>query len=300
MRLQARYDHHFRATSMRGGERAGPHGRRRGEHDREPFGTDCPHDGPAIGAVGGPGHVPGGDRKRQLAARDERHAHRHLRCRAGTRYGPSQSADRFVRHASSRARREAFALNFIVKQPGQHCQRVDVTAEGGVKSTAQDCVTASGEVPTPRMAVRLIGPEQLSVGEEGLYRVEVRNNGTVPLTNLRIGLKHSASVVPTARPTARNWGAAKSRGEGRSCEWAKRSCGNCKPEHCGPIPVRGTSPRSRASRGSRSRPRSSRRLKGAADQRWSRLLEIHAPLILVLNRPRSIRARGGRVDGDGQ
>ena len=32
------------------------------------------------------------------------------------------------------------------------------------------------------MGVKVSGPARLEVGEEGLYRIEVRNNGTVPLT----------------------------------------------------------------------------------------------------------------------
>lgn len=89
------------------------------------------------------------------------------------------------------------ALNFIVKQAGRHCHRLDVTADGGIKASAQECVTATAEAPTPRVGVKVTGPARLDVGEEGLYRIEVRNNGTVPLTDVRINFRHSASLFPT-------------------------------------------------------------------------------------------------------
>lgn len=88
-------------------------------------------------------------------------------------------------------------LTFNVVAAGRHCHRMDVTADGGVKAVAEGCVTATSEIPVPRLAVRMTGPERLNVGDSGLYSIEIRNTGTLPLTNLRIGNRYSSSLLPT-------------------------------------------------------------------------------------------------------
>ncbi len=196
MRLHARYDHRFRATSVRGG----------GEADlvAEGAASTIVNVSALTVRMTGPQTAPIGSQATFLVEIQNTSSV------PATNVMITDTFDAGLEHVTGQVspltasfgriepgQTEAFALNFVVKAPGQHCHRVDVTADGGLRSTAQGCVTASGEIPTPRMAVRLLGPESLQVGEEGLYKVEVRNNGTVPLTNLRIGLQHSASVVPT-------------------------------------------------------------------------------------------------------
>jgi uncharacterized repeat protein (TIGR01451 family) len=101
--------------------------------------------------------------------------------------------------------KQVVAFNFIVRQPGRHCHRLDVAADGGLKATAEACVTATAEAPTPRMAVKMTGPPRLAVGEKGQYEIEVRNVGSVPLTNLRIGDQFSASYRLTGASEGRKF-----------------------------------------------------------------------------------------------
>jgi uncharacterized repeat protein (TIGR01451 family) len=94
-------------------------------------------------------------------------------------------------------------LTFIVTKPGSLCHRLEVMAEGGVQASAQGCVVASAGQAVPRLDVKMTGPDTLKQGEEGTYVIEVKNNSTIPLTNLRVTNRYSASLKPTA--ASRGW-----------------------------------------------------------------------------------------------
>lgn len=78
-----------------------------------------------------------------------------------------------------------FAITFIVTQPGLHCHRLDVTADGGHVASARGCVTGIAPVVAPaRLAVRISGPPSRRAGEVASYTVEVVNEGTAEATNV--------------------------------------------------------------------------------------------------------------------
>jgi uncharacterized repeat protein (TIGR01451 family) len=192
MRLQARFDHHFRATSVRAG------------------GAELAADGVVSTNVSrsalvvrmrGPGTVPVGGQATFLAEIEN------VSSLPATNVNVSDSFDPGLQHISGQAspllaslgtiapgERRVLALNFIALQQGRHCHRLEVTADGGLSATVEDCVTATGEAPVARVGVRLMGPDQMAVGQRGKYDIEVRNLGTAPLTNVRIGLAYSASL----------------------------------------------------------------------------------------------------------
>lgn len=80
---------------------------------------------------------------------------------------------------------ERFAVAFIVVQPGRHCHRLDVTADGGHAAGARACVTGTAAVVSPpQLSVRVTGPQSRRMGEVAPYTVEVKNNGSGPAANL--------------------------------------------------------------------------------------------------------------------
>jgi uncharacterized repeat protein (TIGR01451 family) len=97
-------------------------------------------------------------------------------------------------------------LTFIVKQPGTLCHRFEITGDGGVVARTEQCVVATPGQPIPRVDIRINGPETLKVGEAGLYIMEVRNNGTANLRNLRITNRYSASLRPDEATEGRKLG----------------------------------------------------------------------------------------------
>jgi uncharacterized repeat protein (TIGR01451 family) len=198
MRLQARYDHRFRATSVRGGE-AGA------ELAAEGVASTVVNRSALVIRMRGPQTTPIGGQATFVAEIEN------VSSLPATNIQLTDTFDPGLQHINGGpspliaslgrlepGQKQPFVLNFIVREAGRHCHRVDVTADGGIKASAQECVTATTEAPTPRMGVKVTGPAQLAVGEEGLYQIEVRNNGTVPLTDLRILFRHSASLFPTA------------------------------------------------------------------------------------------------------
>jgi len=94
-----------------------------------------------------------------------------------------------------------FAVTFTVQQPGRHCHRLLVTAEGGHSATATGCVTAKAAAavqpePQPGMSVSKTGPKVSSVGQIVEFRIEVRNTGNMPLTNVRIVDQFAPALQP--------------------------------------------------------------------------------------------------------
>jgi uncharacterized repeat protein (TIGR01451 family) len=197
MRLQARYDHRFRATSMRGAEPVP-------ELSAEGVASTIVNRSALVVRMRGPKTAPVGGQATFLVEVEN------VSSLPATNVTLTDTFDPGLQHVSGQpsplissaigtlgpGEKEAIALNFIVTQPGQHCHRLDVTADGDVRATVQDCVTATGELPVARVGIRMTGPERLNVGETGLYEIEVRNTGTQPLTNLRISNRYSTSLRP--------------------------------------------------------------------------------------------------------
>jgi uncharacterized repeat protein (TIGR01451 family) len=196
MRLQARYDHRFRATST---------GAAGSELAAEGVASTTVNRSSLMLRMRGPETTPIGGQATFVAEIEN------VSSLPATNVQLTDTFDPGLQHINGGpspliatigriepGQKQGFVLNFIVREPGRHCHRLDVTADGGIKGSAQQCVTATAEAPTPRVSVKVTGPAQLAVGDEGLYQIEVRNNGTVPLTELRIGFRYSASLFPTA------------------------------------------------------------------------------------------------------
>ena len=80
---------------------------------------------------------------------------------------------------------ERFAVTFVVTQPGRQCHRLDVTADGGHAAGSRACITGTAPVVTPaQLSVRVNGPATARAGENALYAVEVKNNGSSPAVNV--------------------------------------------------------------------------------------------------------------------
>jgi len=93
-----------------------------------------------------------------------------------------------------------FAVTFTVQRPGQHCHVLEVRSREGALTTARACVTGTLPPPEQRaaVAVKKSGPEQLRVGQEASFFVDVTNTGDVPLTNVRIDDRYDAELQPTS------------------------------------------------------------------------------------------------------
>jgi uncharacterized repeat protein (TIGR01451 family) len=93
---------------------------------------------------------------------------------------------------------ERFAISFVVAQPGRHCHRLDVTADGGHAAGARACVTGTAAVVTPpQLSVRVSGPPSNRTGEVAPYSVEIKNNGTAPATNVVLTINWGANLQLT-------------------------------------------------------------------------------------------------------
>ena len=110
--------------------------------------------------------------------------------------------------------RKQIGLIFKVNEPGKQCHRVEVTADGGHAASARGCVTgvaAAASPPTPLaspVVVDIQAPAEIKVGQwQGAppnetftnaqrVQVTVRNSGRMALTNVRLEVNSSASLVP--------------------------------------------------------------------------------------------------------
>ncbi|HEY2413865.1 MAG TPA: hypothetical protein VGI40_16560 [Pirellulaceae bacterium] len=93
---------------------------------------------------------------------------------------------------------ERFALSFIVAQPGRHCHRLDVMADGGQAAGARACVTGTSAVVTPpQISVRVNGPPSRRAGEVASFAVEIKNNGSAPATNVVLAINWAANMELT-------------------------------------------------------------------------------------------------------
>jgi uncharacterized repeat protein (TIGR01451 family) len=90
---------------------------------------------------------------------------------------------------------ERFAIPFIVTQPGRHCHRLDVTADGGHAAGARACVTGTAPMAAPaQLSVRVAGPTSSRAGEVASYSVEVKNNGSAPATNVVLAVSWGVNL----------------------------------------------------------------------------------------------------------
>jgi hypothetical protein len=83
----------------------------------------------------------------------------------------------------------SIGLTFKVRQPGRHCHTAEVTADGGLRASAEGCVNASGvaaEAEKPSISLKKIGPKQMKVNETALFKIEIANTGTQPIASLRV------------------------------------------------------------------------------------------------------------------
>ncbi len=93
---------------------------------------------------------------------------------------------------------ERFAISFIVAQPGRHCHRLDVTADGGHAAGARAVVTGTAAIVTPpQLAVRVSGPSTSRPGEVAPYTVELKNSGSAPATNIVLTINWDANLQLT-------------------------------------------------------------------------------------------------------
>src|SRR5262249_24916004 len=93
---------------------------------------------------------------------------------------------------------ERFAISFVVAQPGRHCQRLDVTADGGHVAGARACVTGTAAVVTPaQISVRVSGPPSSRPGDVVPYNVEIKNVGSAPATNVALTINWGANLQLT-------------------------------------------------------------------------------------------------------
>jgi uncharacterized repeat protein (TIGR01451 family) len=79
-------------------------------------------------------------------------------------------------------------IPFNVMQAGRLCHRATVTSAEGAQDTAEFCITASAarEERTGHMTVTKDGPLQGFVGQSVIFRVIVKNDGQLPLTDIRV------------------------------------------------------------------------------------------------------------------
>ncbi len=112
---------------------------------------------------------------------------------------------------------------FRVTQPGESCQDVTVTADGGLRSTVRNCLTAAetpaGQAPeaaqpsepqaptssNPPLTVKITGPDRQRVGETARFRIEVTNHGETPIENLEIADNFETSLEPSQATESSTW-----------------------------------------------------------------------------------------------
>ena len=101
-------------------------------------------------------------------------------------------------------------VTFKVTKPGRLCHTVEVTGPDIAPASAQACVNAVGTGGAPQFgrpgsepdaatpfSVKVSGPEQRVVGEVAKFTIEVKNNGTTPLRNLKVVNRYDAALRPT-------------------------------------------------------------------------------------------------------
>lgn len=107
-------------------------------------------------------------------------------------------------------------LTFRTLQAGRQCVRVEVSADGTSRVTANACVNvAPAGGGNPRVEVRKTGPAMKEVGQDAEFAIEVRNTGDVGLTNLVIFDRYG----PELRPVFATENHRLSEGSGYTLTW---------------------------------------------------------------------------------
>jgi uncharacterized repeat protein (TIGR01451 family) len=117
------------------------------------------------------------------------------------RHGAQSPAVKSLAPSLAPGETHRFALTFVVAEPGRHCHRLSVTADGGHTAATQGCLTATAPIATPpQLSVRVNGPRSVRPGEIADCTVEVVNGGTGPATNVVL-LVHTAASLELDRAT---------------------------------------------------------------------------------------------------
>ncbi len=116
---------------------------------------------------------------------------------------------------------QRIGLTFIVRQPGELCHTLEVTADGGHTAAVERCIRAGA--PHYDLTVELLGPEEVLNGESAKYEIAVANTGDGDLTGVRIVYRVDASLNP--RRATENY-----RLEGGALVWTIGSLGPGKKE----------------------------------------------------------------------
>lgn len=99
-----------------------------------------------------------------------------------------------------------------VVQPGRWCNTMQLTGDGGIRTSAQSCVTASAPstpapVPVPppstgpatgqpQITVRKTGPVRAAVGDKILFTIVVENRGTTTANNVKVLDNYDLALSP--------------------------------------------------------------------------------------------------------
>ncbi len=89
-------------------------------------------------------------------------------------------------------------LVFRTTRPGRQCTRIEVTADGGIRTTASACVDVQQGAArgNPRFEIRKTGPQVKQVGEDAEFAVEVHNTGDAVLSDLVITDRYGPELRP--------------------------------------------------------------------------------------------------------
>lgn len=97
---------------------------------------------------------------------------------------------------------ETIDLELIADQTGQLCHTVEATADEIHTATESTCVQVQAPPPPPQpkaapgLELDISGPAQAVVGDNVMVTVQARNNGNVPLTNLRVLTTYDGGLFP--------------------------------------------------------------------------------------------------------
>jgi len=95
---------------------------------------------------------------------------------------------------------KVIGLSFFVRNTGELCHTVEVTATGGHFANTQSCVVAKEPevVPQPQLRVQMTGPAEATAGQSVTFSTLVTNSGNVPIDNVRIANTFDAALEPKA------------------------------------------------------------------------------------------------------
>ncbi len=89
-------------------------------------------------------------------------------------------------------------VTFRATQAGQQCNRVEARAGGGLRGTAEACVTVfePQRGGPAQLAVKKTGPARAAVGETVLFNIDVTNLGQTPISNLKVADNYDPALQP--------------------------------------------------------------------------------------------------------